>query len=194
MSKAEAKRSGTAHRMMMICLSPATAPAPRATLSNLIAHCLHVSDIMAPQVSGANSLSQLSWTKNTGQLSAEWSTNQVRAAALTVIPLQESAGTEAAASPKKRKVGGGGILPVPAMDLIPNMSDAIESTARRKRARADQGLVILVDILNPNEDESVRVRTAGVEAKVGAEAKVDRSKSSHKKLVGRGPKKSIKPR
>ena len=177
----------------MICLSPATlSPShpPRCPTSLPLPSCHHGA---SAQVSGANSLSQLSWTKNTGQLSAEWSTNQVRAAALTVIPLQEeSAGAEAAANPIK--VGGGGILPVPAMDLIPNMSGAIESTARRKRARADQGLVILVDILNPNEDESVRVRTAGVEAKVGAEAKVDRSKSSHKKLVGRGPKKSIKPR
>ena len=75
------------------------------------------------------------------------------------------------------------------MDLIPNMSDAIESTARRKRVRVDQGLVVLVDI-NPKEG----VRTAGVEAKVGAEAKVDRSESSHKKLVSRDPKKSTKPR
>jgi len=77
------------------------------------------------------------------------------------------------------------------MDLIPNMSDAIESTARRKRVRVDQGLVVLVDI---NTKEGVRVRTAGVEAKVGAEAKVDRSESSHKKLVSRDPKKSTKPR
>ena len=62
-----------------------------------------VSDIMAPQQQQrANSLTQLSWTKTTGQLSAEWSTNQVRAAALTAIPLQvESAGTEAAANPIK---------------------------------------------------------------------------------------------
>ena len=72
------------------------------------------------------------------------------------------------------------------MDLIPNMSDAIESTARRKRVRVDQGLVVLVDI---NTKEGVRV-----EAKVGAEAKVDRSESSHKKLVSRDPKKSTKPR
>ena len=78
------------------------------------------------------------------------------------------------------------------MDLIPNMSDAIESTARRKRVRVDQGLVVLVDT---NPKEAVRVRTAGVvEAKVGAEAKVDRSESSHKKLVSRDPKKSTKPR
>lgn len=74
------------------------------------------------------------------------------------------------------------------MDLIPNMSDAIE---RGKRVRVDQGLVVLVDI---NPKEGVRDRTAGVEAKVGAEAKVDRSESSHKKLVSRDPKKSTKPR